>query len=81
MHVILRPTLGTVLKLLLTEAEESTTMFAVITRSHQKFKESPPTPSRGQVMRDKFLGIAQKFISHLSVPGLGAGLGVGKVIH
>ena len=32
-------------------------------------------------MRDKFLGNAQKFISHLSVPRLGAGLGVGKVIN
>ena len=55
------------------------TMFAVISRSDQKLKEPPPTPSRGLVMRDKFLGNAQKFISHLSVPRLGAGLGVGKV--
>ena len=32
-------------------------------------------------MRAKFLGIAQQFSSHLSVPRLGAGLGVGKVLN
>ena len=57
------------------------TIFADLTRSHQKVKEPPPTPSRGQVIIDKLLGIAQEFIYYLSVPRLGAGLGVGKVIN
>ena len=57
------------------------TIFAVISRSDQKFKKPLPTPSRGQVIRDKLWGIAPKFISYLSVPRLGAGLGVGKVIN
>ena len=46
-------------------------MFAVITRSDQKFKEPPPTPSRGLAMRDKFWSMTKIYLSYISSPPWG----------